>query len=115
MALIKLLRYKLEGGGWPSNAAINFRFAGHPIGPNLASTPINQWINGPSSSQLNFNGAGVIQVYVNGIYTGLVSGVNDTPTPRTNLHSALRKACMDTNPTKVNEIRENKYLRTSYF
>jgi len=85
MALFKLTQYRLEGGSWPSNADISFRLVGQPIGPNLASNPCNQWNNCPGSSSLNFNGTVILQIYVDGIFRGVACGVNDTPTPRTNL------------------------------
>ncbi|NEZ55304.1 hypothetical protein [Adonisia turfae] len=87
MALIKLLRYKLEGGNWPNNATISFRFVVQPIGPNLASTPVNQWINCPSSSQLTFSGSGSLQLFVNGAFSGMAGGINPSPTPRINLQA----------------------------
>ena len=86
MALLKLTQYRLEGSGWPNNAAISFRFIVQPIGPNLASNPCNNWNNCPSGSKLNFSANGILQLFVDGIYRGSCpTGISPSPTPRTNL------------------------------
>ena len=86
MALLKLTEYRLEGSGWPSNADISFRFVAEPIGPDLDSSPRDQWINCPSSSELNFSGTGSLHLYVNGSFSGTSAGtITDMLTPKTNL------------------------------
>ncbi len=90
MALIKLKQYELNGGGWPNGANISFRFVNQPIGPNLASSPVNQWVNCPGNSQLNFVLTGFLCIYVNGAHRGTAAGfVGPAPTPRQNLQAAF--------------------------
>ncbi|MEM6251525.1 MAG: hypothetical protein AAF821_01270 [Cyanobacteria bacterium P01_D01_bin.156] len=88
MALIKLKEYKLNGGGWPNNAAISFRFVSTPIGPNLASSPVASWNACPGSSQLNFSISGYLILFVNGSIAGIASGFV-TPTPKTNVQANI--------------------------
>lgn len=87
MALIKLTKYRLEGSGWPSGADISFRFVNQPIGPDLDATPVDQWINCPSSSKFTFVTSGSLKLYVDGVDVGTGAGLNPSPTPRTNLQA----------------------------
>ncbi len=89
MALIKLTKYRLEGSGWPSGADISFRFVTQPIGPDLDSTPVDQWINCPSSSKYTFSTSGVLQLFVDGSFVEVGDGVNPSPTPRTNIQTSF--------------------------